>query len=579
MIKSSLFLPKKPFQDYPHWNTGSPSVPLRSRLFRLEPIGIGTADVECLTSYIARLAEAHSVSPRKLLCKEVLAPAGKQSVHYSASSQFSACQINGMTNLAGITTIALEALTLRNDLRYMTMLAWKNALSSNQLMRTQKAWCATCYEERITADAVVYDSLIWMLRPVSICQWHHERLRQICYHCKHPQPLLSTFYRPGYCSRCQRWLGNTETLKGEPERLEVAEEKKQISIINLIGELLSCSPRISLPQNPQIFRENLIQHINNSARGNINLFSDLVFIWSGTIRRLLKGETKLRLEILCQLCIKLNVLPLDLLCKEIGLEICGTSTTVVERNDSQTNISIPWDNVEAHLQAAVKETPPPSLEAVSRRIGYYPPRVKRHFSKLCTRISSRYWEYIEGKHPPSKEVRKALRAALKEHPPPSLQCVLKRLGCKDTGYYYYSNYLDLCLAVAQRYKDRRNRPFDKETARKQLQAALIEEPVPSFSEVSRRLGHNREFVRLKLPELSRAVTARYVKHQSVLRSEKAKRLREVIREAIEKIVASGLYVSEARVKEYVRMYLGGYGRQNLFKQAFQEIKLEIGKVK
>jgi hypothetical protein len=122
------------------------------------------------------------------------------------------------------------------------------------------------------------------------------------------------------------------------------EGNKQISIVNLIGELLSCSPQISSPPKPQIFRENLTQHINNSARGSINLFSDLVFIWSGTIRRLLKGMTKLRLEVLCQLYLKLNALPLDLLCDKNGLEIGGTSATVVKRNDSQTNISIPWDN-------------------------------------------------------------------------------------------------------------------------------------------------------------------------------------------------------------------------------------------
>lgn len=37
------------------------SLPSRSRLYRLAPIGLGTAYVESLTSYIIRLAEAHSL--------------------------------------------------------------------------------------------------------------------------------------------------------------------------------------------------------------------------------------------------------------------------------------------------------------------------------------------------------------------------------------------------------------------------------------------------------------------------------------------------------------------------------------
>jgi hypothetical protein len=94
-------------------------------------------------------------------------------------------------------------------------------------------------------------------------------------------------------------------------------------------------------------------------------------------------------------------------------------------------------------------------------MGYHPPKVRRHFPELCEQIISRYKEYLKTKHPPSKEIRKALRAALKEQPPPSLQRVLRRLGCRDTGFYYYDHYPDLCFAVAGRYKDSRNKPLTK----------------------------------------------------------------------------------------------------------------------
>lgn len=48
-----------------------------SRLYSLEPIGIGSPLVESMTSYITRLSEAHSVYPRTLVTHEI-APMLKQ---------------------------------------------------------------------------------------------------------------------------------------------------------------------------------------------------------------------------------------------------------------------------------------------------------------------------------------------------------------------------------------------------------------------------------------------------------------------------------------------------------------------
>jgi hypothetical protein len=49
------------------WTLSGCPLPPRSRLYALEPIGIGTAFVESLSGYVARLAEAHSVSAGDLV--------------------------------------------------------------------------------------------------------------------------------------------------------------------------------------------------------------------------------------------------------------------------------------------------------------------------------------------------------------------------------------------------------------------------------------------------------------------------------------------------------------------------------
>lgn len=570
------------YQSYSHWDVESPPLPARSRLFRLVPIGVGTIEVESLTSYIARVAEAHCVSPRKLLCAEILAPAGKDTIHYLASPEFSGQQINSMGGLAELAATSLEKLTMQHNLHYMTMVMWRNILSPLQLMKPKKAWCSICYKERASAGGLMYDSLIWMLKPILICQRHHVHLSQVCPHCKNYLPLLSRFYRPGHCSRCQRWLGGTDNskTKGRGKGLISAEElKQQLSFADVIGKLLSVSTSFTSKPTFENFRANLAQYIEDNACGSINLFSDYVHMWSGTIRRLIKGETKLSLEVLCQLCFKSGISPLSLLAETSKPVTIDPPAAIHQPDSIRLKGIVPWSDVKAYLHAVLKESPPPSLEAVGRRMGYYPPRIKKHFPKLCERIALRYWKYMESKHPAPGEVRKVLQSALSEQPPPSLQCILRRLGCRDTGYYYYLSYSDLCLAVARRYMESRNKPFDKMIDGKLLQDALSEDPPPPLLELAKRLHHSREFVRRKFPELSKAIVARYTQYQSALRKERAEALRQIMRDAVRHIIASGLYVSAAKVKEYIKLHQLCIGRDHLFQQAFSEVKAEMGMTK
>ncbi len=209
-------------------------------------------------------------------------------------------------------------------------------------------------------------------------------------------------------------------------------------------------------------------------------------------------------------------------------------------------------------------------------MGYYPSRIQNHFQALSKKISNRYWEYQKSKHPAPSVIRTTIMKALEEEPPPSLQRVLRRLGCVNTGYYYYSKYPGLCFAITGRYKAWRNNPFHEGKDRERLEVALKEKPPPSFSEIARRFHHNREFMRLKFPELSEKLTARYQNYQKTLRKEKAEKLRHAIKDAIQQLTASGLYVSEARVKELVKQQIPILGRDCLFKQALREMKAEVG---
>ncbi|MDT7542419.1 MAG: hypothetical protein QOE33_2323 [Acidobacteriota bacterium] len=333
MIKNVLVSSRAISQVYPHWDTTAPALPLRSRLFRLEPIGIGSSSVECLTSYISRLAAEHCVSPRKLFYREILASAGSAIVHYSTTTKISIRLINGMGRLADLTAGTVERLTLCNDLQYMTALSWKDVLSNHLLFRARKAWCPICYEEWRNEGRLIYDPLIWSFTIISLCPLHHGPLCRICPHCKKTSPFLSTFSYPGFCSICRMWLGAPMKGKRQGNKTLVNSSGKviQISEAQSIGELLSCAVIFDSPPTLRDFTSNLVEYVERRANGSINIFSNLVGIWSGTVRRLLAGKTKLSLKILSQLCSRLNISPHEILSNRGNKEVFRERTLTLKK--------------------------------------------------------------------------------------------------------------------------------------------------------------------------------------------------------------------------------------------------------
>jgi hypothetical protein len=515
-----------------------------------------------------------------MLYKEALDKEGKSTPYYSSSPLFRSNLINGISNLSEITITAFERLTQRSDIRYTTLFMWKEIFSSQQLMRAKRTWCSTCYEEQAAQGGIVYEPLTWSIEAISICPRHHIQLCQTCPHCGGQSDFLGTNYRPGYCSGCLKWLGaisKATIAQRSIKSLETLVLSHQLAALNCVGKLLSHAPNIISPLKQQDFIKNLAGIIEIQAGGNINSFAELAGVWSGNVRRLLSRESKLRMEGLCQLCIGAGISPIELLSdKKIEKILPEDCSPLSETDSSAKSPSIPWLEVENEIQTATQECPPPSLEAVAHRIGYYPARLKAHFPRQCERITCRYKKHLKGRHPSPSVIRKTFNAALKESPPPSLQNVLRRLRCRDTGWYYYNYYSDLCFAVSRRYKKSRSKPFNKEVILKKLEAALIEDPPPSLSSIAIRLGRRRQFFSLKYPELTKMIASRHMNHRRNLQSEAAETLRHLIREGLIHIAASGQYASEARVKEYLRPRLPSIGRDYLFKRALREVKAEIG---
>ena len=202
------------------WSLSRPLLPPRSQLYSLEPMGVGTELVESLTGYVARLADAHSVSVGDLVgrvladlthTKDAIITQTAKAVRVGGHG-FRACNYtpNGVTETAVKWVDALEAATNRNDLQYLTLLPLRYMVPGG-LFRRRRAWCALCFEQWRSAGQIVYEPLIWSIQASANCQLHARPLDHTCSHCARTLSPLGVFSRPGYCERCDSWLGMSDS--------------------------------------------------------------------------------------------------------------------------------------------------------------------------------------------------------------------------------------------------------------------------------------------------------------------------------------------------------------------------------
>ncbi|BAY33689.1 TetR family transcriptional regulator [Nostoc carneum NIES-2107] len=373
-------------------------IPERSRLYHLQPISIGTEFVESLTSYIARLADSHSLPPGVLMETEVAPvinkPYGGANLHriYDFTGA-----LNGTGVMASDLVQALEKLTWQNNLRFLTWLTWSNILPTRNLLHRHRAWCPSCYQEWHTNGQAIYEPLLWTMDVVKVCPLHQRPLEQICHNCGESNFLLAWRSRPGYCSKCLMWLGLPfETQLSDRKNSIYHELKFEIWIAKTVGELLAQSPYLAFMPSKDSIAKALCAYVDQVAEGNIAAFARQLQIPRNTVWLWCKGQNLPSINALLQICYSLKISVLDFITQ--GIESVNSSqTTRLPRSKIQSKpraSSHPFDadSVMQYLEAVLvsKEYPSPSMEEVARRLKCNRRTVYKHFPDLCRAISANY---------------------------------------------------------------------------------------------------------------------------------------------------------------------------------------------
>jgi hypothetical protein len=175
------------------------------------PCGEGTGVIEQLGSLAVRYAERCSVYFIDLY-REKLIPliregrGGPQRITIARN-----VIVDGSLGAANTWATAMNRALCRTDLRRCTLLPWRHVLAPRGLARVSRAWCPVCLEEWRTADAAVYEPLVWRLNAVVACPHHRVRLSTSCPACgSGQQPAFAANARVGCCRKCGAWVGRIE---------------------------------------------------------------------------------------------------------------------------------------------------------------------------------------------------------------------------------------------------------------------------------------------------------------------------------------------------------------------------------
>lgn len=229
----------------------------RSTLHSLIPMGLGTGDIESLTSYFCRLAHSHGMTARNLAAWTL--------EHYEQpiadDFKWFRRSFSGMSVETEQWAAWLADLTGVANLDHLTLGPWRHLISNPGLAPASDRWCPCCLVEDRAKQQSPYLRLNWDLAPVTVCLRHKVKLVSKCPHCgKSNVRNRATTVVVGYCTSCGGFLGDSEAPLATLEALWTARQ---------VGRMLATPPRIAADGVTKLL-EAIVERL---ADGNVAAFA------------------------------------------------------------------------------------------------------------------------------------------------------------------------------------------------------------------------------------------------------------------------------------------------------------------
>jgi len=198
------------------------------------------------------------------------------------------------------------------------------------------------------------------------------------------------------------------------------------------------------------------------------------------------------------------------------------------------------------LEQSLSSTEPTSVHQIAVRLehpnsGY----IQQKFPELCAAIGKKI---VQAKQDRLQSMRRTLRNALHEHPPPTLTDLSHRVGYSHSAILrrHEPALCDQLMAQYRFYITKRRSGLEKEAM-----AALRETPAPSLRAVCRRLDITVPFMNKHFPAEARMIIEQHRRFVSAETAHRRERLFHDIHAVAAELQSRGIYPSVERVAERI----------------------------
>lgn len=376
-------------------STPRTDLPVRSRLYSLAPIGVGTPMVECLTSYINRLAWSYRISSRIIVSEEII-PRLSRSYYFQSSphaiSWFchqEAMRVNSFGETPNDWAATIEGLTRQAGLHKLTLGEWARGIPSRRLLRVTPAWCPVCFAEWQEKKHSTYQPLLWMLQIVTSCTQHRRKLEDQCNKCQKRQAVFPSKTQPGHCTQCGIWLGVSVEIAEEPE-IDEEELQWQDWVVKTIEELRNV--RVT---SDAISWERI--SINLAAclemKGKAARISRLIGVSKKLISKWQRLEKTPSFQKVLEICYAIGISPLLLMSDTAGTRnaIQAISEHPRRRPAHHRLQVVNREEIREYLQAVLDgQKPSRAIRQIERELGVGVRTIKSIFPLECSLVSRKH---------------------------------------------------------------------------------------------------------------------------------------------------------------------------------------------
>ncbi len=524
-------------------------MPLRipAVLYPLKPIGMGTADVESLSGYIARLALAHRVPVTHLLFQPL--DSSGITLAEPGDRRWNLSHVDGRGSFAIRYVNALAALTGLSNLQMLTCVPLADVVADKWLLHEVQHWCPYCFQDQQEMGITVYEPLYWMLSTSTLCAHHERLLHDQCPFCHQQFRPLRKPHIPGYCGQCGRWLGTVIRPDNEASADVEGRERTEAT-----RQLLAAGRKLQgQPELRQRFLNNLSKL--QEFAGGYSRWQKVTHINFGNLYSLKRGSNIPSLPSILKLARTIRANPAALFLQDLVL------TAFMKDLVQQRKESLP---PKRRQHARVIYTPADMPEDEVRKracdiIDTHDFSTAMRVHELAAHIGCRFNRLIKV----VPDVRERLMNAYID-----AVCAPIKQEIMETGHSHLSGTavartLDISISTLNHYqpyfvaqlRDSRSHRVTllvrqrSQQYRQALEDILAEDRVvPTITDIAHTLGVTRHYLANVIPDLSMQLIARRKQQMAAHRTQQMQELAIQIHHAIQLLEAEGVSVTVSSLK-------------------------------